>query len=320
MRKLGRVHLVGAGPGDPDLLTVKAARLLSEADAVAYDRLVSDAVMELVPARAERVFVGKESGCHHCTQDRINTILLELARRHRTVVRLKGGDPFVFGRGGEEAEFLGRHGVDVLVTPGITSAAACGAVTGVSLTHRGLATGVRFVTGHAKANTPLNLNWASLADPDTTLVIYMGLATLPQTSRQLIAHGLPGETPVLAVQNGTTPRERRLLTTLAEAPGALVGSLFPPADTAGRRACRRTGRCSDADCRGRDPCAVGGRARLSPGCRGTCVGQPWPWSSWCWRTRCPPWLPLPSLPPVFHRSAWPLCVSSSLKIAVPATA
>lgn len=228
MRKLGTVHLVGAGPGDPELLTVKAARLLADADAVAYDRLVSDAVMKLVPATAERVFVGKESGCHHCSQDRINSILLDLARRHRTVVRLKGGDPFVFGRGGEEAEYLGRHGVAVAVTPGITSAAACGAATGVPLTHRGMATGVRFVTGHAKADAPLDLNWASLADAETTLVIYMGLATLPQTSAQLIAHGLPPDTPVLAVQNGTTPKERRLLTTLADAPDALTAACFRP--------------------------------------------------------------------------------------------
>lgn len=228
MRKLGCVHLVGAGPGDPELLTVKAARLIESADAVAFDRLVSEAVMAQVPADAECVFVGKESGCHHCTQDRINDILLGLARRHGTVVRLKGGDPFVFGRGGEEAEFLTRHGVEVRVVPGITSAAACGAVCGVPLTHRGLATGVRFVTGHAKGDAPLSLNWASLADPETTLVVYMGLATLPQTSAELIAHGLPAETPVLAVQNGTTPRERRLLTTLAEAPAAVVEAAFRP--------------------------------------------------------------------------------------------
>lgn len=228
MRKLGCVHLVGAGPGDPELLTLKAARLIEQADAVAYDRLVSDAVMALVPAHAEQVFVGKESGCHHCTQDRINDILLGLARRHATVVRLKGGDPFVFGRGGEEAEHLARHGVEVRVVPGITSAAACGAVCGVPLTHRGLATGVRFVTGHAKGDAPLALNWASLADPDTTLVVYMGLATLPQTSAELIRHGLPAQTPVLAVQNATTPQERRLVTTLAMAPRVLAEAGFKP--------------------------------------------------------------------------------------------
>ncbi|MCA1940919.1 MAG: uroporphyrinogen-III C-methyltransferase [Caenispirillum bisanense] len=226
MRKLGCVHLVGAGPGDPDLLTVKAARLLAEAEAVAYDRLVSPAVMALVPAAAERVFVGKESGCHHCTQDGINDILLGLARRYGTVVRLKGGDPFVFGRGGEEAEYLTRHGVEVRVVPGITSAAACGAACGVPLTHRGLATGVRFVTGHAKGDAPLDLNWASLADPETTLVVYMGLATLPQISERLIAHGLPADTPLLAVQNGTTPQERRLLTTLRDGPYDLVVAAF----------------------------------------------------------------------------------------------
>lgn len=214
-RRFGVVYLVGAGPGDPDLLTLRAARLLETADAVAHDRLVSDGVLSLVSPAAERVFVGKRPGRHHCTQDRIHAVLLDLASRHHTVVRLKGGDPFVFGRGGEEAEFLAAHGVEVRVVPGITTAAACGALCGVPLTHRGLATGVRFVTGHCQADAPLSLNWASLADPDTTLVVYMGLQTLPQIVAGLTAHGLPGNTPVLAVENCSTPRERRLKTLLA---------------------------------------------------------------------------------------------------------
>ncbi len=212
MRCFGVVHLVGAGPGDPDLLTLKAARLLAGADAVAHDRLVSDGVLTMINASAEKVFVGKRSGRHHCTQDRINAILLELASRHRTVVRLKGGDPFVFGRGGEEAEYLTAQGVEVRVVPGITTAAACG----VPLTHRGLATGVRFVTGHCRADAPLDLNWASLADPDTTLVVYMGLQTLPEIATRLMAHGLSRATPVLAIENCTTPRERRVRTLLAD--------------------------------------------------------------------------------------------------------
>ncbi|WP_019646523.1 uroporphyrinogen-III C-methyltransferase [Novispirillum itersonii] len=225
----GVVYLVGAGPGDPDLLTVRAARLLETADAVAHDRLVSDGVLSLLSPTAERVFVGKRPGRHHCTQDRINTVLLDLAARHKTVVRLKGGDPFVFGRGGEEAEFLAAHGVEVRVVPGITTAAACGALCGVPLTHRGLATGVRFVTGHCQADAPLSLNWASLADADTTLVVYMGLQTLPQIVAGLTSHGLSGATPVLAVENCSTPRERRLKTVLSDCVGDVArAGLEPP--------------------------------------------------------------------------------------------
>lgn len=217
MSGVGRVYLVGAGPGDPDLLTLRAARLLSQADVIVYDRLVSEEIMALAPPGTPRVFVGKETGCHHFTQDRINEILRELGTSHRRVLRLKGGDPFVFGRGGEEAEYLRAHGVAVEVVPGITSAAACAAAAGVPLTHRGLARSVRFITGHARTGEALDLDWAGLADADTTLVVYMGLATLPQTSAALMAHGLSPATPVLAVENGTTPRERRLVTTLSRA-------------------------------------------------------------------------------------------------------
>lgn len=228
MQGYGSVYLIGAGPGDPDLLTLKAARLLAEADAVAYDRLISPEILNLIPASAERVFVGKESGCHHCTQDTIHDILFSLAQRHEKVVRLKGGDPFTFGRGGEEALFLIQRGITVEVVPGITSASACAAVAMVPLTHRGLATGVHLVTGHSKANQPLELDWQRLADPDTTLVIYMGLATLPQISANLIQAGLPADTPVLAIQNGTTPQERRLLTRLDCAVAALKQAGFTP--------------------------------------------------------------------------------------------
>ncbi|MBF0332148.1 MAG: uroporphyrinogen-III C-methyltransferase [Alphaproteobacteria bacterium] len=226
MSSQGCVHLVGAGPGDPELLTVKAVRLLTQAEVVVYDRLVSDAVLDLVPAGTGRVFVGKESGRHHCSQDQINAILLELSSRHRVVVRLKGGDPFVFGRGGEEAAFLERHGVTVSVVPGVTSAAACAAAAGVPLTLRGLATGVRFVTGHVRNDEPLELDWAGLADPDTTLVIYMGLSSLPRIASKLIAHGLPPALPVLAVENGTTPSERRLLSSLGRVHADLTRAAF----------------------------------------------------------------------------------------------
>lgn len=225
-KDVGRVYLVGAGPGDPELLTLKAVRLMKQADVIVHDRLVSTEILALCPPATPRVFVGKETGCHHCTQDRINDILTDLAYEHGHVLRLKGGDPFVFGRGGEEAAHLAAHGIPVEVVPGITSGAACAAAAGVPLTHRGLARSVRFVTGHAKGNEALDLDWDGLADPWTTLVVYMGLATLPRLSAALIAHGLPAATPVLAVENGTTPRERRLLSTLGQAVGDLRRERF----------------------------------------------------------------------------------------------
>lgn len=214
--KYGIVYFIGAGPGDPDLMTVKAQRLLQQADVVVYDRLVSKEITELFPTGAARIYVGKRPGHHHMTQDEINHLLVKLARKERKVVRLKGGDPFVFGRGSEEASHLAEHGVRFEVVPGITSAAACTTYAGIPLTHRGLATGARIVTGHCRANMPLDLNWSSLADPDTTLVVYMGLAQLPEISSKLIAAGLPADTPAAAVENGTTPRQRRCISTLSK--------------------------------------------------------------------------------------------------------
>jgi len=202
------VHLVGAGPGDPDLLTVKAARLLQSADVLVYDRLVAPEILELVPVGATRIYVGKATGQHHMRQDEINDLLVRVARPGRVVVRLKGGDPFIFGRGCEEIEHLGRHGVAVEVVPGITSASGCAAYAGIPLTHRGHATGVRFVTGHCCRGDELALNWQSLADPDTTLVVYMGLANLGAIAARLIEAGLPASTPVAVVANGTTPKQR----------------------------------------------------------------------------------------------------------------
>lgn len=202
------VHLVGAGPGDPELLTLKAARLLQLADVVVHDRLVGEGVLALIQPRARRIDVGKEPGRHALRQEEINRLLLGLAAPDRVVVRLKGGDPFVFGRGGEEALFLLRHGIAVEVVPGITAAAGCAASALIPLTHRGLATGVRFVTGHCREDEPLELDWHGLADPETTLVVYMGLAQIDTIAGRLIEAGLSPATPAAAIAEGTTARER----------------------------------------------------------------------------------------------------------------
>jgi len=210
------VYLVGAGPGDPELLTVKATRILERADAVVFDRLVGERIMDLVPPGAMRVYVGKASQAHHLSQDEINDLLVRLARPGRVVVRLKGGDPFVFGRGSEEAAYLARHDIPFAVIPGITAAAGCAAAAGIPLTHRGLATGVRFLTGHCRAGAGLDLNWASLADPDTTLVVYMGLANLGEIGERLMTAGLPSDTPAAAIANGTTEQQRIVRSRLAD--------------------------------------------------------------------------------------------------------
>jgi uroporphyrin-III C-methyltransferase/precorrin-2 dehydrogenase/sirohydrochlorin ferrochelatase/uroporphyrin-III C-methyltransferase len=216
VNKQACVYLVGAGPGDPELLTVKAQRLLQQADVVVYDRLVSSAILDLIPPGTSRIYVGKASGQHSMPQAEINDLLLNLARNGHQVVRLKGGDPFVFGRGSEEAQHLARHGTRFEVVPGITSAAACSAYAGIPLSHRGLARSVRFVTGHCRADQPLDLDWDGLADPQTTLVFYMGLANLPQIQDGLLDAGMAATTPVAFVENGTTPQQRRILTTLNE--------------------------------------------------------------------------------------------------------
>lgn len=213
--KVGRVFLIGAGPGDPDLLTVKALRLIQGAALVVYDRLVSKEIMDLIPPAAERVYAGKALGNHHLVQDEINDLLLRLARSGRDVVRLKGGDPFVFGRGSEEALHLARHEIAFEVVPGISAAAGCSTYAGIPLTHRGLATGVRFVTGHLRDDRSLDLDWTRLADPDVTLAVYMGLQALPEISAQLMAAGLPADTPAAAIESGTTPRQRRVIGTLS---------------------------------------------------------------------------------------------------------
>jgi uroporphyrin-III C-methyltransferase len=210
MKRPGRVYLVGAGPGDPELLTVKAARLIADAEAIVYDRLVSREIIELANPKALLFAVGKEPKHHPVPQNEINTLLITLAAAGYTTVRLKGGDPFVFGRGSEELMAVRDVGFRCEIVPGITAAQGCAASVGVPLTHRGLATGVRLVTGHCREDTPLDLDWKGLADPDTTLVIYMGAANISEIAERLVSEGLTPSTPVLAVNNGTTPRERRV--------------------------------------------------------------------------------------------------------------
>ncbi len=226
MVEVGCVYLVGAGPGDPDLLTVKACRLLEQADVVVYDRLVSDEILNLVPTGNARIFVGKESGRHHMPQDEINELLVSLAKANKKVVRLKGGDPFIFGRGSEEALYLASHSVAFEVVPGVTAASGISAALGLPLTHRGMATGVRFATGHCRVDAELDLDWAGMADPETTIVFYMGLSSLPIITKELMAAGLDGDTPVVAVTNGTTPDQRQCLTTLEKLSEKVVERKF----------------------------------------------------------------------------------------------
>ncbi|MEQ5800617.1 uroporphyrinogen-III C-methyltransferase [Halomonas sp. H10-9-1] len=212
----GEVAIIGAGPGDPGLLTLRALSLIEQADCLVYDRLVSREVLALASPRARRFYVGKASRCHALTQDETNALLVRLAREGRRVVRLKGGDPYIFGRGGEEAEVLIEHGVGFRVVPGITSAQGCAAYGGFPLTHRDFAQSVTFVTGHCKGDGDLALNWATLAAPHQTTVFYMGLANAELIRRELQRHGLPAEHPVALVERGTTPEQRQVITCLGE--------------------------------------------------------------------------------------------------------
>ncbi len=214
MTKTGKVNLIGAGPGAVDLMTLRALDMLKAADAVVYDRLVSPEILDLAPASAQMIPVGKAPKCHTVPQERINEILFELASQGLTVARLKGGDPMIFGRGSEEADYLISRGIEVGYAPGITAAQGMAASTGIPLTHRGLATGVRYVTGHRARDQKLDLDWKSLANEDTTLVIYMGVANIAEIALRLMAEGMPGSLPVLAVSNATTKREMRLLSRL----------------------------------------------------------------------------------------------------------
>ncbi|CAM0881853.1 unnamed protein product [Alopecurus aequalis] len=213
----GRVALVGTGPGDPELLTLKAVRAIEAADLVLYDRLVSNEVLDLVGDGARLLYVGKTAGYHSRTQEEIHELLLSFAEAGANVVRLKGGDPLVFGRGGEEMDFLQQQGIRVEVIPGITSASGIAAELGIPLTHRGVATSVRFLTGHSRngGTDPLFVA-ENAADPDTTLVVYMGLSTLPSLAPKLMKHGLPPNTPAVAVERGTTPQQRMVFAMLKD--------------------------------------------------------------------------------------------------------
>ena len=204
----GRVYLVGAGPGDPDLLTLRAARVIQSAGVVVYDRLISDAVLDTVPHGVSRIYVGKRDGHHHMRQEDINQLLVKLARAGHRVVRLKGGDPFVFGRGSEEALHLVRHGVPFEIVPGLTAATACSAYAGIPLTHRELARSVAFIAGRCAGDLPAELDWGSLANPWTTVVLYMGMRQLDDFTRSLVAAGRDPATPAAVIENGTLPEQR----------------------------------------------------------------------------------------------------------------
>ncbi|MEY2632054.1 MAG: hypothetical protein RIR00_708 [Pseudomonadota bacterium] len=224
-----QVWLVGAGPGDPELLTLKAARLIAAADVIVYDHLVGPGILDLARPDAERIYAGKQSSRHSLPQQDINALLVRLAQAGKQVVRLKGGDPFIFGRGGEELETLHASGVPFAVVPGVTAAAGCAAYAGFPLTHRNHAQSVVFVTGHLKDGS-VDLDWPALARPRQTVVFYMGVGGAASICQQMIAHGLPADTPAAAIRCGTLPQQQTVLADLATLPARLQErQITPPA-------------------------------------------------------------------------------------------